>query len=79
MKTGTAPGAAPPLADLQYIDAACDQFEAAWRAGRRPELASYLADAPARIRAPLLRDLLGLDLEYRRRRGEFPDVRSYQE
>ena len=31
--------------ELQQIDAICDRFEAEWRAGRRPDLASYLSSA----------------------------------
>ena len=33
-------------AELQEIDAICDRFEAAWRAGRRPDLAKFLSEAP---------------------------------
>ena len=33
-------------ADLQKIDSICDQFEAEWRAGRRPDLAFYLSKTP---------------------------------
>ena len=47
--------------------------------GQRPDLAEFLADVPASVRAQLFRDLLSLDLEYRRRLGEQPDARSYCE
>ena len=69
----------PALADLQQIDAVCDRFEMAWRTGRPPDIAEFLTDVPANVRAQLFRDLLNLDLEYRRRLGEQPDPRSYQE
>jgi eukaryotic-like serine/threonine-protein kinase len=71
--------ARPALAELQQVDAVCDRFEVAWRAGTAPNMAEFLADAPAGVRAQLFRDLLSLDLEYRRRNGERPDARSYCE
>jgi eukaryotic-like serine/threonine-protein kinase len=69
----------PELADLHEIDAACDRFERAWRAGHRPDVAEFLANVPVNARAQLFRDLLSLDLEYRRRLGEQPEARSYCE
>ena len=69
----------PALADLHEIDAACDRFERAWRSGQRPDIAEFLADVPVNARAQLFRDLLSLDLEYRRRLGEQPEARSYCE
>jgi tetratricopeptide (TPR) repeat protein len=69
--------AQPPVAGLQQIDAACDRFEAVWREGRVPDLASYLAEAPAELRFLLFRDLLRLDVEFRRERGEQPDALFY--
>ncbi len=67
------------LADFIQIDAACDRFEAAYQAGESPDLAAYLAEVPAGARVPLFRNLLSLDIEYRRRRGEHPDLKSYRE
>jgi tetratricopeptide (TPR) repeat protein/predicted Ser/Thr protein kinase len=58
-----------PLADRRRIDAACDRFEDAWRAGEPPDLASFLAGTPDPAQARLFRELLILDLEYRRRGG----------
>ncbi len=65
------------LDDWRRVDAACDQFEAAWRAGGRPEPEPLLAEiaGPARVR--LLRELLIIELEFRRRRGERPEVAEY--
>ena len=37
-----------PLASLMQIDAVCDRFEDAWRAGERPDLSSFLADTADR-------------------------------
>jgi WD40 repeat protein/tetratricopeptide (TPR) repeat protein/tRNA A-37 threonylcarbamoyl transferase component Bud32 len=52
----TMPGARP-LRPSERIDAACDHFEAAWRAGRAPRIEDYLAAAEAADR-PALRDQL---------------------
>jgi eukaryotic-like serine/threonine-protein kinase len=71
--------ARPALADLQQVDAVCDRFEEAWLAGQQPDIAEFLADVSAKARAQLFRDLLSLDLEYRRRLGERPDAHSYCE
>ncbi len=68
-----------PVTDLQQIDAICDRFEAAWSTGQTPDLASFLAEAPAGVHAPLFGDLLHIELEYRIQRGEQPDERSYHE
>lgn len=48
----------------------CDRFEAEWRAGAAPRLEDYLALADAADRPPLLRELLQLEVHYRRRRGD---------
>jgi tetratricopeptide (TPR) repeat protein len=65
------------LAEAQHIDRACDRFEAAWQAGQRPEPEEYLGDASERARSALLRLLLFLDWDYRRRAGETPSTGDY--
>jgi hypothetical protein len=66
---------------LLRIDAACQSFEAAWKAtregGTRPRIEDYLADAPEADRAPLLRELLPVELHYRRH--EQPSPSEYHE
>ncbi len=69
----------PALADLQQIDAVCDQFEKAWLSGQRPDIALYLDQVPAHVRAQLFRDLLSLDLDCYRQRGEQPVYALYCE
>jgi serine/threonine protein kinase/TolA-binding protein/soluble cytochrome b562 len=59
------------------IDAACDRFEADWRAGRRPRLEDALADSPDPEQPALLRELLALELAYRRAAGEAPRDDEY--
>jgi eukaryotic-like serine/threonine-protein kinase len=61
------------------VDVACDRFETAWKAGDRPKIDGYFAEATASERPVLLRELLILELFWRRRRGERPDLREYLE
>jgi eukaryotic-like serine/threonine-protein kinase len=65
--------------DDREIDRTCDRFEAAWRAGLRPRIEDYLADAAAPRRIALLRELLTLELELRQRAGEQPRVAEYRQ
>jgi WD40 repeat protein len=66
----------PPAVGLG-VDAACLRFEAAWKSGERPKVADYLAGVEGPARAPLLRELVALDVAYRRRLGEQPDAEEY--
>jgi serine/threonine-protein kinase len=61
------------------VDAVCLRFEAAWQAGQRPDLEAYLADAQEPLRSALLRELIALDIEYRRRAGESPSLEDYRD
>ena len=60
-----------------HVDDACLRFEAAWQADQRPAIETYLGAAPEPGRSLLLRELLGLELAYRRRRGERPAPEEY--
>ncbi len=69
-------------ADLQRTltpraDQECDRFEAAWKAGPRPRLEDYLAAVPEAERPALLRELLPLEIDYRRLAGEQPAAEEY--
>src|SRR5262245_17640748 len=55
----------------------CDRFERAWMAGGRPSLEEHLAAMPAEGRLVLFRELMALELAYRRRRGERPELEEY--
>jgi predicted Ser/Thr protein kinase len=70
-------GTLPPAQVLE-LERACDRFEAAWRAGRRPRVEEYLGETPEPARSKLLRDLLTLDLAYRRLAGERPCPDDYR-
>jgi WD40 repeat protein/serine/threonine protein kinase/tetratricopeptide (TPR) repeat protein len=67
----------PPLL-ARRVDGVCDRFEAAWQAGQRPPIEAYLDDFTSDDRALLLRELLGLELAYRRRQGEQPAADDYR-
>ena len=61
----------------QRVDRACTAFEAAWKAGQRPRIEAYLPAGPQAERAALLRELVPLEAEYRRRAGEDPPPAEY--
>ena len=52
------------------VDERADLFEAGLNAGRRPSVAAALAAAPAALRRELCEELIGLEADARRRRGE---------
>jgi WD40 repeat protein/predicted Ser/Thr protein kinase len=66
--TGRAGGEPPGLG--RRVDEACNRFEAAWRAGETPRLEDFVAGWAGAERAALLRELVPLDADYRRLRGE---------
>jgi hypothetical protein len=61
------------------IDAACNRFEKAWRAGPPPRIEDFLEGWQGAYRAALLRELVLLDLDYRRGRGEPGRADDYRE
>ncbi len=64
---------------LARIDELCEHFEDAWQAGQRPRIADYLGETEELERDRLLRELIGLDIDYRRQLGEKPTARDYHE
>jgi serine/threonine protein kinase len=65
------------LGALDCIVEIADRFESAWRQGLRPRIEAFLDEGPPAHRAELLHDLLRIELELRRERGESPDVDEY--
>src|SRR5262249_8822380 len=61
----------------QQIDQVCDRFETAWKAGPRPRIEDYLTHTPEPGQALLLRELVALEIAYRRRSGEQPRAEEY--
>ena len=66
-----------PARPSERVDELCDRFEAAWRAGAAPRIEDYLAEVEAADRAALLRELVALERELRRKRGERPEAQEY--
>jgi WD40 repeat protein/tRNA A-37 threonylcarbamoyl transferase component Bud32 len=65
----------PTLA--RRIDQVCNHFEHAWRSSPPPRIEDFLSDATEPERSALLRELILLDVDYRRRRGEVPRTEDY--
>jgi hypothetical protein len=65
------------LAVLLRIDSVCLRFEEEWKAGRTPSLQDALGEARGDERSALLAELLKLEADYRRRRGETPLPDAY--
>ena len=61
----------------EEMDRACDRFEGEWRAGARPDLAAYLAGPSGPVRAALVRELIAVDVAWRKRAGERPAAEDY--
>jgi serine/threonine protein kinase/tetratricopeptide (TPR) repeat protein len=59
------------------VDKICDRFEAAWLAGQRPCVKEYLGEVSEPERPDLFRELLKLDLHYRRQQRETPTEAEY--
>jgi tetratricopeptide (TPR) repeat protein len=65
--------------ELNVVISRCDRFEAAWRAGTPPAIEADVADAPEALRPELFRQLLALELELRRKRGDRPEPADYRD
>jgi serine/threonine protein kinase len=82
MTESASAGDASPLdkirQDILNIERVCQKFERAWRMGGRPDLADHLRQVPEQLKARLFRALLGLDLDYRRQKGERPTPEEYR-
>lgn len=59
------------------LERACDRFEQAWKEGGRPALENYLNDRDGLALSALLRELLVVELAYRRQAGERPAPADY--
>jgi serine/threonine-protein kinase len=67
----------------QLLDRACGPFEAACKAALHgdpwPRIEDFLAAAPEAERETVLRELILLDVHYRRRAGQHPACADYQD
>lgn len=69
-----------PIAALERIDDLCAAFEQKWQADEPPSIEASLSGEFSQIeRDALLAELIALDVDYRRRRGETPTEQAYRE
>ncbi len=66
-----------PLSGERRVDEVCLRFDSAWKGGGRPRIEDYLGDAVGPERAALLRELILVDVFYRRGSGEAPQPQEY--
>ena len=69
-------GVSLSLSTLRRHDAICVEFEHAWQSDVRPRLEDYLARETEGQEA-LYHELLLIELDYRRRKGETPTIEDY--
>ena len=62
---------------FERINAVCEEFERDWQEGKRPRLEVFLAGFAGPERAALLRNLLALEVDCRRRAGDSPKLEDY--
>jgi serine/threonine protein kinase len=86
-RSGTSDGPAPEAPTLMQVDQICDAFEAAWKnivdsgtsnPGPRPRIEEFLGNSSEINRTPLFKELLKVELAYRRRLGEVPSLEDYR-
>jgi serine/threonine protein kinase/WD40 repeat protein len=61
------------------IDLLCDRFEMVLRSGSAPDFSTYLLEVDESFRPLALRELLWVELEMRRTRGESPRLDEYEQ
>jgi serine/threonine protein kinase len=64
-------------AEVQHLDEVCDAFEKQWLAGRPVLIEEALEKTEGVLRTALLRELLRLELHYRRQTGAAPTLEEY--
>ncbi|MEQ8789964.1 MAG: bifunctional serine/threonine-protein kinase/formylglycine-generating enzyme family protein [Pirellulaceae bacterium] len=66
-----------PLAEFQQIDAACDEFESAWKGGAPFSIEQRIASLSDPLRSSMLRALLEVEVELRLADGQLPTADEY--
>ena len=66
-----------PVELALLLDEVCVAFEARWRAGEKPDVQAAALELPASIRTAALKELVLLDVFYRRQNGHSPAVGEY--
>jgi hypothetical protein len=67
----------PDLTAVRTMERVCDLYEAAWGSNQRPSIEDYLHDPGPPGHSRLFRELLTLELAYRRLSGERPTLHEY--
>jgi serine/threonine-protein kinase len=67
-----------PLPSWREVEEVCRRFEAAWQASGKPRIEEFLGAVLEPTRSTLLRELLKMELEYRRKQGELPEEAEYR-
>lgn len=62
---------------LRQLDKLADRFEFAITANECPRIEDYLEEADSAIQPALLRELIALEIEHRRTRGDLVDLEVY--
>jgi serine/threonine protein kinase len=62
---------------VEQIDQVCDRFETAWMQGKPLRIEDFLGDIDSAVQSSLLRELVALELAWRRRHGERPQPDDY--
>jgi serine/threonine protein kinase len=65
------------LRNWEQVDEICLEFEDQWRQGRRPAIENYVPRLAGEAQRQLVRELLLIDLSYRRRMGQTPRADDY--
>lgn len=65
------------VVEIAEIDKLCNEFEKIWADGGEPSLDEFLANCPDASRGPLLTELLQVELGWRRKRSEQPEIDVY--
>ncbi len=60
------------------MDSMCDAFEDRWKSGERPEIAEFLDRVDGPERSELLRELIQIELWWRRNETPAPNQKEYQ-
>ena len=65
--------------EKRQIDDICDCFEDKWRKKQQPSIEHHLKDIDEPVKSSLLLELLLIDINYRRERGQQPTLLEYNE
>jgi serine/threonine protein kinase/WD40 repeat protein len=69
--------AALPVEVAWAVDEVCDAFESAWQVGNRPSIEGAIAGLTGETRLAAVRELIELDIFYRRKSGDHPTATDY--